>query len=534
MLFLFFLIFACKRNENDVRSKVFRYNESKGVVSLDPAFARNQATIWPVAQIYNGLLQCDDSLNILPCIAKSYSISNDGKEYTFILRNDIYFHDHPLFLNKKGRKLIAQDVVFSFNRLINPDLASPGSWVLNVLDKEKANFGVLAINDTILKIYLSVPFAPFAGLLTIPYCFIVPFEIVKYYGRDFRSHPVGTGPFYLKMWAEGEKMILRKNEHYFEKDSVGNYLPRVDAVSISFIADKQSEFMEFIKGRIDFISGVNASFKDELISVDGSLQKKYQQKLKMLKVPYLNTEYLGFMIDKAKMPDNQLLDKRVRQAINLAIDRQKLTSYLRNNIGTPANSGFVPKGMASFSEKKVMGFNYNPDSSRKLLADAGFPFGKGLQTIKITTVSDYLDICEFVQHELEMVNIPVEVETVTGLAYREMLANCQMQMFRASWIADYADAENYLSLFYSNNFAPSGPNYTHFMSSKYDALYENSQKETDETARFDLYYKMDQMIVDEALIVPLFYDEAIRFTQFNIKNLGINPLNMLNLKYVDK
>lgn len=528
------LLFHSCNNSKDDKSKIFRYNESKGVVSLDPAFARNQATIWPVAQIYNGLLQTDDSLNILPCIAQSYSVSADGKEYTFQLRTDVFFHDHPLFPEGKGRKLIADDVVFSFNRLVDPALASPGSWVLNVLDEKWGKSGVEALNDSIVKIFLEVPFSPFAGMLTIPYCFIVPREIVNHYGRDFRSHPVGTGPFQLKLWVEGEKMVLRKNYRYFEKDSSGNSLPRLEAISISFIADKQSEFMEFIKGRIDFISGVNASFKDELITMDGQLQKKYTAKLKMLKAPYLNTEYLGFMVNKNKMPSNQLLDKRVRLAINLAIDRKKLTSYLRNSIGVPANAGFVPKGMASFSPERVNGYEYNPDSARKLLAAAGYPLGKGLQTIKITTVSDYLDIVEFVQHELELVNIPVEIETVTGLAYREMIANGQMQVFRASWIADYADAENYLSLFYSKNFAPSGPNYTYFKNSRFDVLYEQSQKETNERKRFNLYYQMDQMIIDEAVVVPLFYDEAIRFTQFNVKNLGINPLNMLNLKFVEK
>ncbi len=530
--------FSCNlQYKNKKRGKVFHYNESKNISSLDPAYARFPSTIWPINQLFNGLVQLDDSLNIKPCIAKIWNISTDGTIYTFRLRNDVYFHDNSLFSHPESRKVKATDFEFTFNRLLDPATASPGAWVFNAVNTNKANTkkGFKAINDSTFQIFLKSPFQAFLGLLTTPYCYVVPFEIVNFYGRDFRYHPVGTGPFKFKFWKEGEKLIFIKNENYFEKDTNGEKLPHIDAVSITFIADKQSEFLEFIKGRIDFISGVNASFKDELITRTGKLNPKYNKRINMLTCPYLNMEYLGFLVDTTieTVKNSPLRFKKVRQAINLAIDRKKMLTYLRNNIGYPASAGFVPKGLPSYSESAVKGYIYNPDSARKLLSEAGFPGGKGLLPIKITTVSDYQDLCEYIQHELSQVGIPVEIDVVTGLAYHEMLADSRINVFRASWIADYPDAENFMALFYSKNFSPKGPNYTHFKNANFDKLYELSLKERNNQKRFDYYNQMDQIIINESVVVPLFYDVAVRFTQKNIYNLGINPLNLLYLKYVD-
>jgi oligopeptide transport system substrate-binding protein len=540
---LYFIIFlviftGCVKSKiNNARYKIFHYNESKDIGTLDPAFARNQSKIWPDNQLFNGLLQLDDSLKLQPCIAMMWELSNSGKTYTFHLRTDVFFHDHPVFVNGKGRKVVASDFVYSFNRLIDPAMASPGAWVFNPVNTTEPNTtnGFKAVDDSTLIIFLKSPFPAFPGLLTIPYCFVVPKEVVMLYGRDFRNHPVGTGPFKFKLWIEGEKLILLKNENYFEKDKDGKKLPKIDGVSISFIADKQSEFLEFIKGRLDFISGVNASFKDELLTPSGKLNPSYQSKITMLVSPYLNTEYLGILVDSSLdlVRNSPLRNRYVRLAINLAIDRKKMLSNLRNNIGFVANAGFVPLGMPSFSNSEVKGYDYNPDSARKLLSTAGYASGKGINPVKIITVSDYSDICEYVQHELEQIGIPVEIEVVTGLSYREMIANSRVNIFRASWIADYPDAENYLALFYGPNQCPKGPNYTRFKNSMFDMLYCKSLKEPDLRKRYQLYHQMDQIIINEGIIIPLFYDVAVRFTQKNILNLGINPMNNLILKHVE-
>lgn len=530
-------LISCSGSREVKDSMVFRYNESKGVTSLDPAFARSLPLIQPVSQIFNGLVQLSDSLTVEPCIAKSWSISPDGKVYTFDLRTDVLFHNSPVFPQGVGRRVTAHDFVYSFGRIINPKVASPGAWVFGSLDTEStlSPGGCLAINDSTLQIFLKKPFPAFLGILSMPYAFVVPHEAVDYFGKDFRNNPVGTGPFALKYWKEGEKLILRRNPSYFEKDIQGNQLPYLEAVSISFIADKQSEFLEFLKGNIDFLSGVHAASKDELLTRSGNLNPRYADRVKMLTGPYLNTEYLGIIVDTTIdiVKKSPLRHPEIRKAIAYGFDRQKMMTYLRSNMGYPAHAGFVPVGMPGFY-KNSNGFNFNPELSRQLLHQAGFPNGKGLQPITICTTDDYVDICEFIQHQLGELGIPIVVEVFPGAAYREMMANSKMMFFRASWVADYADAENYLSLFYSKNFSPGGPNYTHFSNPRFDNLYLKALMQPNDNERFVTYREMDDLVKESVPVIPLYYDKVVRFTRNDVIGLGTNPMNLMVLKRVKK
>lgn len=536
-LIFVWLIIGCRPGEKHYNDKVFRYNESKGIATLDPVFARNQTTIWPVNQLFNGLLQLSTSLEIKPCIAKKFSISADGKIYTFQLRNDVFFHRSEVFGSKenKGRNVVAADFVYSFKRIINPRVASPGAWIFGFVDLEKADSGFEAVNDSTFRIYLKQAFPPLPGILTMQYCSVVPYEAVKAYGSGFGRKPVGTGPFSFKYWKDGEKLIFSRNPDYFEIDSDSTPLPHLEAVSITFIADKQSEFLEFIKGNLDIISGLHPTFKDELVTRNGTLRSRYAGKIKMITRPYLNTEYLGFLIDtnSERIANSPVRFKAVRLAINYGFDREKMIRYMRNNIGNAALQGFIPEGLPSFSTS-LKGYNYNPDKARILLASAGFPEGNGLPAITLMTTSDYVDLCEYIQHELMDIGIKIDIEVSTGASFREMVAQAKLPFFRGSWIADYPDAENYLALFYSKNFSPSGPNYFHFRNVKFDQLYEKALKTTDEKIRFGLYRQMDSIIVAEGPVVPLYYDRIVRFVHCNITGLEPNPMNLLVLKYARK
>jgi len=539
-IIIILLLASCSSHVQETKN-IFRYNESKGIPTLDPAFARNQTIIWPVNQIFNGLLQLDQNLEVQPCIAHSWECSADGKEYTFYLRNDVFFHDHACFQDGKGRAVKASDFVYSLNRIIDPDIASPGAWIFNGLDSKaiedqdsNSRNGFEAVSDSVLKIYLTKPFPAFPGLLTMPYCFVIPREAIDFLGEDFRKKPVGTGAFRFQYWREGEKLVLLKNENYFEKDDQGLRFPYLDAVNISFTRDKQSEFMEFMMGRLDFLSGIQAVYKDEMITRNGKLNPVHSGRIKMVGQPYLNTEYLGFLLDPnlEAAKGSPLHNKNIRQAINYGFDREKMMRFMRNNIGTPANSGFVPLGMPSFSQDRVNGYNYNPDYARKLLASAGYPMGKGLPEITLTTTSDYQDLCEYIQHELSEIGIILNIEVNTGASFRDRMANGHLMFFRGSWIADYPDAENYLSLFYSRNFSPSGPNYTHFSDSLFDRLFEEALNTLDDEARYLIYQHLDRIIIEEAAIVPLYYDQVVRFIPVELNGLGSNPMNLLNLKRV--
>ena len=363
------------------------------------------------------------------------------------------------------------------------------------------------------------------------YCSVIPKEAISYYGEDFRNHPVGTGPFQLKLWKEGVKMVLTRNPNYFETEN-GKRLPFLDAVSISFIVDKQAAFLEFIKGNLDFMSGIDASYKDEVLTRSGKLKTKYKNRINLLRQPYLNTEYLGFYVGDTKDKSNPLNDIRIRQAINYGFDRVKMVKHLRNGIGIPGIYGFIPMGMPGSDSSKVNGYTYQPDKSRQLLLKAGYPNGKGLPSVKLITNASYLDLCKYIQQQLNQIGFDIRIDVTPPATLREMMEQGKAPFFRGSWIADYPDAESYLSLFYSKNLSPIGPNYTHYCNPVFDRLFEQSHAVVNDNIRYALYAEMDNLIMREAPVVVLYYDEVLRFTNKRVTGLGNNPMNLLTLKHV--
>jgi peptide/nickel transport system substrate-binding protein len=519
---LFLLFLACNSKENK-SLHVFRYNEHKNIGSLDPAFAKDNADIWAVNQLFNGLVQMDDNLNVKPSIAETWEISDDALTYTFSLRKDVFYHKHQIFGKDSTRTVTASDFEYSFNRLLDKQIASPGSWVLNKVESFKA------INDTLFQINLKQAFPAFLGLLTMKYCSVVPKEIVEYYSSDFRSNPIGTGPFTFKRWEENIKLVFRKNNNYFETDKMGQKLPYLEAVSITFLPDKQSEFLQFAQGNLDYVSGLDASYKDEILTAKGELREQYVNDVNMIRGPYLNTEYLAFYMD-SEIPEIQ--SSLIRKAVNYGFDRKKMMIYLRNGIGIPANGGFIPKGLPGYNES--IGFTYNIEKAKQLISQFKADTGINNPEITITTTSNYLSFCEYIQRELQKIGLFVNVDVIPAATLKDAKANGKLDVFRASWVADYPDAENYLSLYYSKNFAPNGPNYTHFKNEQFDLWFEQSFTETNTIEREKLYSKMDSLVMDITPIVPLFYDEVVRFTRKDVKGLGINPINLLELKQVRK
>ena len=592
-LILFLLLFSScvKNNSSDENLKIFKYNESAGILTLDPIYAKDLPHIWACNQIFNGLVAFDDEMNVVPAIAKSWNISEDGMTYTFILRDDVWFHEDECFekttdnrqrttaivqnisatqqlSNSATRRVTAHDFVYSFNRVLDRKLNSSGSWIFSNV------YAFNAINDTVLEIKLTQPFPAFLGILSMSYASVVPHEAVEYYGTEFGRHPVGTGPFKYQYWKEGVKLVFRKNPNYFEveettrlqdnkttsdfdsvtqqlSNSATHRLPYLDAISISFIIDKQVAFMEFIKGKFHFMSGIDARYKDELLTRDGHLRSEYEDEIYLIREPYLNTEYLAFFLgdDDTLGKDRSLA---LRQAVSYSIDREKMLRYLRNGIGMPGNQGIIPAGLPGYEDAKTqrrkdakimvdsvtqqlsnsatstIGSPYNPKKAEQLLKDNDL-IGYEL---KLYTTQDYIDIAKFVQSALTEIGLNCRVEEMMPAALREKRANGNLPFFRSSWVADYPDAENYLSLFTTNNFTPQGPNYTHYSNVKFDELYQKSLTCNNLEERAKIYHEMDSLMMTEAPVVILFYDEVLRFVNKNVEGLGSNPTNMLNLKKV--
>ena len=529
------LISGCGDPVTKNKLKIFSYNQ-KSCRSLDPADASSQGVIWLVNQLYSGLVQMNERMEIKPSLAKYWEVSEDGKKYKFHLRTNVRFHDSEVFQEGKGRLVKASDFVYSFNRIIAEETASNMDWVFKgkVVDKEP----FVAIDDSTFVINLEKPFPPFLGMLSMQVCSVVPKEAVEKYGKDFSKKPVGTGPFQFRNWDEGNKMFLVKNKNYFEKYGQDT-LPFLDAIKVTFIQDKHTEMMAFLKGDLDFLTSIDASIKDELLTADGALTPQYAERIRLDKLPYLNTEYLGFMIDENQEKDvdgnamagHPLFNTKVRQAIAHAIDKGEIVRYLRNNIGSPAKWGFIPPVMFKESDYNWRGHRYDIAKSHQLLKEAGYPNGEGIPEIKMYVENGAVDICTAIQNQMKKIGLNVNLVPTKKTFIKTERDKQTLPCFYGQWIMDYPDPETFLTCFYGKN--PSSPNFTRFHSSEFDALYEKAFQTVDERERNALYLKMDSIAADQVPLIPIYYDEIVNFSHKYVKGLNVTPSKLLNLKYVD-
>ena len=518
-----FLASCGRREDPNEGLAIFKYNESAGILTLDPIYAKDLPHIWACNQLFSSLVAFDEDMDVVPRVARSWDISEDGKVYTFHLRQDVLFHEDEAL--PEGRCVNAEDVCYSFNRVVDRSLSSPGAWIFTSVAHDDNGYAFQALDDSTFQITLSQPFPPFLGILSMTYASIVPKEAVEYYGDGFRRHPVGTGPFRFQYWNEGVKLVMRKNPLYFETDSLGERLPYIDAVSVSFLIDRQVAFLEFIKGKFDFMSGIDARYKDELLTYDGELRKKYEGRIELITGPYLNTEYISFYID----PDDTLGTDRsraLRQAVSLSIDRDKMLRYLRNGIGIVGTGGMIPSGLPGHQDS--IGYGYDLRQAQRLVNE----FHLNNYELNLSTTAEYADIGKFVQSQVEQIGLRCKMEVMPPATLRSMRATGSLSFFRASWVADYPDADNYLSVFTTSNHSPAGPNYSHYSNRRFDRLYERAMACTDDESREQIYAEMDRLMMEDAPVVVLFYDEVLRFVNKRVEGLGSNPTNLLDLRQV--
>lgn len=550
---LLLLITSCRNPAHrHADKKVFRYNEAGGITSLDPAFANNEANTRACMQLYNGLVQADSDLKIRPCIAKSWEILEKGRVFIFHLRNDIYFHENNSFdvrqefnviHNKNNpirvtRRVTARDFNFSLRRLIDPLVASPCRWVLNLVQRDTLGNlnGIVAMNDSTLRITLKKPFVPFLSMLTMACCSVVPYEVVDYFGADFRSHPCGTGPFQFRIWKPEAELVFLKNENYFETDETGNRLPFLDAVEISFISERENAFIEFLKGNLDILMGIDGSFRDQLLTRTGQVQPRFKDKFTFETIPYLNTEFLSIVMDcdGDQIKNNPLCDKRIRQALSYGFYRRDLRRYLYGNIGVAGTDGIVPPGLPSFDSSVVVGYSYYPSKVKALLKEAGHENGNGLPEIVLHTNVEAKELCEYIQKQWEEFGFKIRLHIHSHQEQMQMIDENKLNFFRSSWIADYPDAENYLGLFYSRNKPPAGYNFTHFSNRDYDDIYEKAMEELNDSVRFTYYHYMEQLLMENVPVIIAYYDQSVSLTGSQISGLQNNAMNLLSLKTVRK
>lgn len=535
LLFTVLGLGGCKNVDKKSPQQIFHYNEDVSVTTLDPAFVRSQSENWIVSQIFNGLIDLDAQLQPVPALAKSWEISTDLLTYTFHLRSDVNF----CFVDKQGkvttRKMVASDVAYSLSRIADPATSSPGAWIFVGKIDSQLNRVFIAPNDSTFVLKLVSPAASLLGLLSTNFGYVVPKEYARLDKSYLARNPVGTGPFYVRRWEDEIKLVMRKNPHYHEKDTQGVPLPYLDAINVTFVKNKQTAFMQFAAGSYDFFNGLEGSFKDELLTDQAMLKPKYAQKMKAIITPFLNTEYVGCYLGDYPGKTNWLKDVHLRRALFYAVDKQKLVRFFRNGLGDAGDWGVVPPILNAHEKEAITEANAAWQKALAEYQQSGYAKQTNKPEIVLSTTADYLDMMVYLQETWGRLGVKIKVDIQTGGMLRQLRNEGKLMLFRGSWIADYPDAENFLACYYAPYLSPMGPNYTHFEDAQFDTLYrlieagESGQKAF---LRKQYIQQANQILIDQAPVIPLYYDKSIRLIQPWVQGLENDAANRLVLKRV--
>lgn len=550
-ILLVLLNISCKKVEIN-SSDLFRLNFPLGLETLEPVMSNSPQTIWVLMNVMEGLVSYNQKNEIIPQIAKKWEISDNGLVYTFFIKNSVKFHNDPCFPNGIGRIVSSKDFKYCLERVNDPASKTRGLWVFrdkikgaNEYYEFKANksgkevteiSGITTPNDSTLVIELTNPFAPFLSLLTMTYSFVYPKEAVEYYGNTLSTHPVGTGPFIFKEWFLDKHLTLVKNPDYYEKDSEGNNLPYLNNVEITFTKSQESEFLDFLNGKYDYHEP-SSEIIDAITDENGKLIDSVKKDYKLIKQPWLNTVYL-IMAQNETLPAGKsspfLNNKKLRQAINYAIDKERIVKFVLKNRGHAAYNGPLPVGMPGY-DSSVKGYKYNYEKAKELLNEAGYPEGKGLSlTLYISNDELQKNISIALQEQLKDVGIDLKLEQVLQATLNTQQQQGELVFTRGNWGADYFDPENFMSLFYSKNIIPFGPNKTGYANPRIDSLYKRSILITNFEDRKRIYNEMEKIVIDDAAWVFLYYNQKIFLLQNNVKGFFLDGLNNLILKYTKK
>ena len=440
----------------------------------------------------------DESTQVVPGLAESWTISKDGLQYTFKLRSGIKFHD--------GTPLNAEAVKFSIERQINPN--HPASK-LGKYPFANYFFGnvkaVEVLSDERVAFLLSEPRASFLAVLTAPAASIVSPTAVMKWGPDYPSHPVGTGPFRFASWDRGQRVVLEKNPSYWK------YPVRIERVIYRPIVEDQARLTELLTGGLDLIVGVPADFVDQL---------EKNPKITLLKQVGAHVWYLG--MNNQKKPFD---DKRVRQALNYAVNKDAIVNDVLKGTGSASKGPVLPGTWGADGALKA--YPYDPDRARKLLAEAGYPngftttlwvpeSGSGMQApVAMSTV---------MQSNLKAVGINVSLQTMEWGAYLAKLRTKEQELFALSWMAGTEDPDMVMyPLLHSSQWTPVGPNRALYKNARFDALLQQARLTTDQAKRAQLYKEAQRILVDDAPWVFVDHEIQIAALTKRVQGFKLHP-----------
>ncbi|MEW6095701.1 MAG: ABC transporter substrate-binding protein [bacterium] len=481
---------------------IFRSRLSADVTTLDPAMVVDVSGGMLTAKLFNGLVKYGSGMKIVPDIAKNWDVSEDGKIYTFYLKSDIKF--------THGREVEASDFKYSIQRVLNPKTRSPRTWVFEKIlgaeeymqNKSKDCAGLVVKDKYTLQIILKEPFAPFLGFLAMPAGYVVPKEKVEYWGEDFSKHVIGTGPFKLERWLHDEKIVLVRNPDYFDSK------PKVKILEYRIIPEELTAWAEFEAGNLDAMAIPMAEF--DRITNDPKWQKYIVSQAGM------NVYYLG--LNCQKPPFDKI---EIRQALNYAIDKEAILKTVLKNCGIPSH-GPIPPGLQGYSTK-LKPYEYNPQKAKELLIEAEFPDGFNMKIYQKYS-REVLEITEILQAQLKEVGIKVKIIQLEWSALKEMINQGKTEAFYLAWVADYPDAENFLTpLFHSKHFG-SGGNRAFYKNQDIDKLIEQAQQTTQTKERIKLYQQIESKIYEEAPWIFLWHQKEFSLHQPWVKGYKSYPI----------
>jgi len=501
--------------------------------------------------LYEGLVKLDDETLVpMPAIAESWTVSDDAKTYRFKLRNGVYYHDNDCFADGKGRQVTAKDFKYVFDLLCTSDVNNQGfnffkNRIKGVKDFDASTKagkpleggvpGARIIDDFTFEVELEQPFGSFLQLMAMPFCYAFPQEAVEKYGTDMRLNAVGTGPFKLKAVKEDEAVIMVRNDNYWAKDEFGNQLPYLDGVKYSFVKQDKAALLSFEEGKLEMKYRLPLELTDEVVDRQGNLLGKYKdfvyQDMVTMSVYYYGFQHKGDLFN----------NKKLRRAFNYAIDRDAIVEYTLKGQGIPANNGIVPPAFPAYKAENIKGYKFDPAKARKLLAEAGYPNGEGFPKLVHNINSGggrNEQVAEATQKMLkENLNIDVEIIKMPFAQHLENLETGKSQFWRAGWVADYPDPENFLNLLYGEHIPPkmsdkSYINSMRYASPDYDAAFTKALATVDDNERNNLYRQADQIAMDDACIIPLFYYKDIRLVQPYVRNFPQNGMEYRDMSEV--
>ena len=546
-------LYSCSNSSTDSASgdrvakgdKVYggtlKINETEQVQTLYPTAITDISSAHIANQIYEGLVKFNPKdLSIIPSLAEKWSLDAAGTTYTFNLKKGVVFQDNECFEGGKGREVKASDFKYSFDLLCtdSKDNSNFGATFKDRVvgankffeaSKGKPNGtieGIKVVDDYTLTITLTSPSASFLSILASPAASVVAKEAVEKYGVDMK---VGTGPFAFVQTEATDRIILKRNDNYHGTDSLGNKLPFLDSIVVSFLPTKKQELESFENGDLAMVIGLpSESIKDMVESQISNFQNK-PPKFILERSPEMASQYYEFNLTKE--PFN---NPKVRQAFSYAIDRNKIIEdVLKGEAYGPGVNGICPPSFKGYDITKITGYDFDAEKAKKLLAEAGYPNGKGFPKVKIELNSGGSKnanvVLEIQKQLMEVLNVNVDFEVVPQKQKLEDAKYGRAEIFRAAWIADFPSPENFLWTLYgagvpADATQPSFPNTPRYKNAEFDKLFEEGKSAKTQEESYAAFLKAEQLMMNDAPVMLLWYEESYRLVKSTVHGLYSNAM----------